>query len=177
MPQETIRYSRKSLRQQGDLVGWLLFFLALATLFFVPGREALFMGFFILFIYALGWLTLLHEGAHIAYAYAHGISGNQITMKTGTRRFLGLPLRWRTSLNMRNIPKSVWIRLALFPLIIPALAAVLSFYSPAFVLLALAILTGSGGDFVYVLAILRAPGSFVTTTDEEIIVSSLPLQE
>ena len=180
MPQETIRYSRKSLHRLGAFIGLSFCLLAAYVTYLVaPSLEGkkLFAGLVILaLLYFPGWLTLLHEGAHIAYAYAHGISESQMTMKTSPHRFLGLPLRWRTSLNVQNIPKSIWLRFTLFPFVIPAAIAALSIYSPMFIVLALLILAGSGDDLAYILAVLRVPGDFVTTTDNEVIISSRPLR-
>lgn len=175
-----IHYSRHYLHRLGAFIGLSFCFLEASVAYLIAPylrwSKLLVVLFALVLVQIPGWLTLLHEGAHIAYAYAHGVSESQMTMKTSPHRVLGLPLRWRTSLNMSNIPKSIWIRLTLFPLIIPAAIAALSIYSPGFIVLALLILVGSGDDLAYILAVLRAPGDFVTTTDDEVIISSRPLQ-
>ena len=175
-------YSTDNLRRQGGLIGALFLALGLASEAYflcvgnVSFKEVAVASFLLLAFYLSGWLTLLHEGAHMAYAYAHGVKPEQVEMKSGTKKFLGvLRLRTLTSLKMHSVPKQIWLRLTVFPLVIPLSMVLLAFCSPAFIMLAFIVAAGSANDITYAFAVSRAPGNFVTTTGDEIIVSLSPL--
>ena len=135
-------------------------------------RYSVILGLFYITQRKFKWLLWLHEGAHIGYACFRGVPCNRIGYVAKPKQ-PGVA----ASLNLANVPKDVWVSLTLAPLVFPLILIALGFLYPPIGLLALPILPGSFNDLVYVFAVLRAPGRFVTLTNEEVIVSWTPLSD
>jgi len=113
-------------------------------------------------------LTLLHEGAHIAYALSRGVRNDQVELDIDT---LDKPV---ISLNMTEIPKGTMLGILLFPLVFPLGIALPGIFFPSFRLttvgLAMLAMAGSAADIAYAAVIWRTPGDFVTATKDEIVI-------
>ncbi len=181
------RFSRKRLQVAGGVLAGLAIGIGAAILFITrtPPPETLVplldsMGIAVLFeaIYRI-WrdreifgvikaFTVLHEGAHVCYACIRGVPLEQVSLVPNTAR------KFMVSLNMRDIPKGIWVEIMLFPLVLPLAIAVLGLSSgmpwPWAAVLTLVPLAGSGSDLVYAAIVWKTPGDFVTATESEIIV-------
>lgn len=118
-------------------------------------------------------LLWLHEQMHIISARSFGISRDNIGyIANPTQPGVG------ALLTFIDAPKVSWLFVALFPLVIPLVIS-MAFWrlSNPFMglLLGSVILTTSFNDIACVLAVLFTPGRFVTTTEDEVIVSRHPL--
>jgi len=181
------RFSRREMHQKGRLlsVGWIVFSLCLeGVLYFMfhlsPFPDSPFSVVWCLAIIALftmtqlrfKWLLWIHEGAHIGYACSHGVPCEHIgyIAKTG-QRGVG------ASLTFFNTPKKVWGRLTLAPLTLPLVLIMLAPFCLLLGVVGIMLMAYSANDFFYAGKVLATPGRFVTTTEDEIIVSFHPLPE
>ncbi len=174
------RFSRRKLQRTGKLLvnTFSFLFVLFTCILIIAGKAPRFDldgwqllkiagGIIVAVLYwKLKWLLWLHEGVHISYACSHGIPCGHIGYIAETDQ-PGVG----ASLTFTNAPKKVWTRLTLAPLIIPASLIILGFFHPLIWGLALLIFLASFNDLVYVYYVNSAPGRFVTTTAEEIIVS------
>lgn len=118
-------------------------------------------------------LLWLHEQIHIISARALGVPRGSIGyIANPNQPGVG------ASLTFINAPKPVWEFLTVAPMIIPLVVLIIFWrLSGPFMglLLGLSVLTTSFNDIAYALVVLFTPGRFVTTTEDEIIVSWRPL--